>query len=208
MSIPSLPLTKYKYKTRTSFHTFLFAPLKLNFIAISQRTNACYGRHCFEAKCATRVSPPLKEIDVPSMPTFLFIKTSTLVSSKFVGVHHVFCRYPSIYFLMVASPFHQILLCIYLFIYVFSWASYTWGCLLTLCSKGPPIRSGGGIITCLRSSHKVSSLNGLSNETWHVRRTLISGGNSNLSFHNGKWSSNFGHELWSEAFGLGGVVHI
>jgi hypothetical protein len=31
-----LPLTKHKYKTRTSSYTFLFAPLKLNFIALSE----------------------------------------------------------------------------------------------------------------------------------------------------------------------------
>jgi hypothetical protein len=31
-----LPLTKHKYKTRTSSYTFVFAPLKLNFIALSK----------------------------------------------------------------------------------------------------------------------------------------------------------------------------
>ena len=61
---PPLPLTKHKYKTRTSSHTFLFAPLKLNFIASSQRTSTCCGGHSLQAKCATSISPPLKEIDV------------------------------------------------------------------------------------------------------------------------------------------------
>ena len=28
------------------------------------------------------------------------------------------------------------------------------------------------------------------------------------SFHNEKWNSNFGHEIWSEAFRLGEGVHI
>jgi hypothetical protein len=32
----TLPLTKHKYKTRTSSYIFLFAPLKLNFIALSK----------------------------------------------------------------------------------------------------------------------------------------------------------------------------
>lgn len=46
-----------------------------------------------------------------------------------------------------------------------------------LYTKWSPTRSGGGLITCLQSGHKVSSLNDLINEIWNVGCILISGGN-------------------------------
>ena len=59
------PWTKHTFKTSSSFYVFfLFAPLKLNFIALSQKTSTWCGGHCLQTKCATNVCPPLKEIDV------------------------------------------------------------------------------------------------------------------------------------------------
>ena len=113
MSLPPFPLTKQKYKTRTSSQIFLFAPLKLNFIALSQRTRTCSGWHCLEAQCVTNVSPPLKKIDF--LLRFFVWEPLALVFSKcFTNslaftMSHVATQ--AAYFLMVWSPFHQILFC-------------------------------------------------------------------------------------------------
>ena len=50
----------------------------------------------------------------------------------------------------------------------------------TSYSMWPPTGLIDGVITCLRSCHKVSSLNGVTNETWNVICTLISSCNSSL----------------------------
>ena len=127
----------------------------------------------------------MKRCATSSMPTFLFIGTSSYsfikVLHQFVCVHHVSCRHPSGFSFSHGSltipPSDPLYL---LFIFIWSWASYTWGCSLTSYSKGPPRRAGRGLINCLRSRHKVFSLNGFSYETWYIGCTLILGGNSNL----------------------------
>ena len=121
MHIPLLPLTNHKYKTRFSFHIFLFAPLKLNFMALSQRKNTCSGALCIQAKCATSVSPPQKVIDVLMNAYTSFIRTCNpnffKVLHQFLGIHHVSCCYPNGLFLMISSPFHHILLCVFKFFF-------------------------------------------------------------------------------------------
>src|ERR1700738_843593 len=122
MSISPLPLTNHKYKTRTSSHIFLFAPRKLDLIASSQRTSTCCEALSLQAKCATSVSPPLKEIDV-LINAYGFFVIGTFSPSlfkvlhQFVCVHHVSCRYSSGFFFMVSSPFHQVVLCNFIFLF-------------------------------------------------------------------------------------------
>ena len=114
MSIPPLPLTKHKYKTRTSSHILLFAPLKFNFIALNQRTSTCCGGHSLQAKCATSLSPPLRRLMSSSMPMLPFVGAPSPCLLKalhyFFSMYHVFCRYPSGFFLMVSSLLDQVLL--------------------------------------------------------------------------------------------------
>ena len=109
------------------------------------------------------------------MPMLHFIGTFSptffKVLHQFLGVHHVSRRYPSGFFLMESLPFHQVLFCFphlgFLHLRMPS----------TSYSKWPSIGSGGGLITCLRSGHKVSSY---TNETWNVGCILFSGSNLNL----------------------------
>ena len=114
MSIPSLPLTKHKYKTRTSSHTLLFVPLKFSFIGSSQRISTCCGGHSLQAKCATSLSPLLRRLMSSSMPMIPFVGAPSPCLFKalhnFLGMHHVSCRYPSGFFLMVSSSLDQVLL--------------------------------------------------------------------------------------------------
>ena len=114
MSIPSFPLTKHKYKTRTSSHTLLFAPLKFNFIVSSQRTSTCCRGHSLQAKCATSLSPPLRRLMSSSMPMLPFVGAPSLCLLKtlhyFLSMHHVSCRYPCGFFLMVSFPLDQVFL--------------------------------------------------------------------------------------------------
>ena len=111
---PPLPLTKHKYKTRTSSHTLLFAPLMFNFIALNQRISTCCGGCSLQAKCATSLSSPLRRFMSSSMPMLPFVGAPSLCLLKalhyFLSMHHVFFCYPSGFFLMVSLPLDQVLL--------------------------------------------------------------------------------------------------
>ena len=95
MSIPPLPLTKHKYKTKTSSHTLLFAPLKFNFIASNQRTSTCCGGHSLQAKCAISLSTPLRRLMSSSMPMLPFVGAPSPCLLK--ALHYflsMYCRAP------------------------------------------------------------------------------------------------------------------
>ena len=74
---------------------------------------------------------------------------------------------------MESPPLHQVLLS-------FSVGVPTLEDALYLIFQMICYKLGGGLITCLRLGHEVSSLNCFSNETCNIRCTLILGGNSNL----------------------------
>lgn len=129
MYIPCFPLTKHKYKTKTSSHTLFFVPHKLNIIASSQTMNTSCGGHYLQAKCDISVCPFFKAdwcsyqcmryfFLEPSSPSFL------KMSHQILSNYHVSCRYPNNLFLMKSLPFHH-------FFFKFCiWFSYYWGCLL------------------------------------------------------------------------------
>ena len=157
----------------TSSHNLLFAPLKWIFIASNQRTNI----YCLQAKYTTSVIPPLKEIDIIiNAYIYLLLEPLAPVTSKRSMTSLAFTM--SLVAIGVASfwwnPCHftkWFFFCLW-FIYLKMPS--------TLLSKWSSRRSGGGLITCLQSRLKVSSLYGFSIETWNVGCTLIWGDNSNL----------------------------